>query len=60
MSAMPFSDSCLLIRLIMSRMISLMCAAESEWKTTVSSIRFKNSGRKARLSSSITRSFIFS
>ena len=45
---------------VASRMIDLMWAADREWKTTISSIRLRNSGRNARFISSITRSFIFS
>ena len=48
------------MRVIMSRMMLLMCCSASEWKTMMSSIRLRNSGRNARFSSSITRSFIFS
>src|SRR5207302_3820099 len=59
-SSMPFSVSCLLIRPIINRMISLMWSSDRAWNTMMSSIRFRNSGRNARFISSRTRSFIFS
>src|SRR6185436_5473608 len=56
----PFSESCLLTRATMSRTIAVMSSRESAWNTMMSSMRLRNSGRNARLSSSRIRSFILS
>ena len=56
----PGSPSWSRSRLIIRSMISVTSSLVSSWKTMVSSIRLRNSGRKWALRASLTLSFIFS
>ena len=56
----PCDSSCSRTRSTSRSTISVISVVVSSWKTMTSSMRLRNSGRKWRLSSSCTFSFIFS